>query len=1131
MRDKRYSLTESDKKRLERQVERLEAAPPPAMLPSKFSAADAAPDGYWGLPPCETGIPAAERNLTTGELTPGMAMCCLYKYDSGYGKLMPVLQATGYPVKVLVKNFYTQVVNEHCQIWKQKDGTWANEQPRPVKIIVERENFLTNTYTSFCDGECVWIATAGLTWSGPVGGCRNTTTTTTTSTTSTTSTTTTLAPTTTLTPPCPSTLCRLRCVTTTPAGGTTVWPPVPGAVGRYQTIGTTCAPPCSCYGVNEPCFVLNGEIESRCVYANLTTTNTTTTGTTTTAGPIDATDACQLIENALGTPAPGQFRAAAKLDGLGGWQICQDCDPGYVPLRPLGGDEPEQPANYVGAVYHQSKCILSPCSRVTFTEEEIASGYWQDAVYAAYTYPELRQILAGIENYEDYIKIRDDKYLANWFLCSDCFPTTYEGPRRPLEAPGTWLFLENWRNNGLYWQAGLSNSVTVNSNGIYQYYSRCVPGYSCDSCKFSSPLTELGEFAIPLETSTPSPTTTRRPCSCEYPRTCPAIEGECIKSVCRPGGNYNQTPVQCPWTTPYPGRWCRDGFCGLCHCDAGNAPATTTTTTTTSAPCGGQCKYAVTEYWAYEQDRPLGGTPGPVRLVKKQRLQQFEDCTRGNPSLDVCQCKTPCTWPFTALYGIGYGWHDPPCTTPGPGTAWPSTTWPACGTVYTVPCDRIVYPTTTVNPCTGCVGTCLWQPCTVWEASSTLGRGYAKLGWCRGSANNVWYWEGYWNGNGCRAVGANGEPCNVDITPGPPGPGTSLYGSNCSILDPGRGWWDYWNSIYGGVEYTSWNRGCSCLIPPGTPGFCDITETACDAVWSACDCCHVNATSSPCGQDCSYRGDGYGGWTKIYDPCPSTCPCPVAPFWGSSDECDRTIFRCGSINLTTQAPPTTQTTQTTTTVGPGACCYPGGNCTFVDQRNCLTHLGGVWQGPGTTCTGATCIAYTTTSTTTEAPGACCHGPGANKTCTYSYRRWCNSVNGSFTPGTTCVGGNTFCNGTTTLSPLGSCCSFRGFCITGVRSDEAACVAGTWAQGDSNCGNGLRCSGRCCVTCPDGNKYCYDGFSAWDCYYAGVNSNGCTSDYTPYNPNNPVFCDSPSNPCTTTTTTTTTTAPSTAPPAP
>jgi hypothetical protein len=85
--------------------------------------------------------------------------------------------------------------------------------------------------------------------------------------------------------PCESVRCRLRCVAaTTPAPvGTTSWPPAPSTGYVYQVIGTTCGPPCSCFGAGDPCFYLNGEIDSRCVYVVTTTPGPTTT--TTTGGP------------------------------------------------------------------------------------------------------------------------------------------------------------------------------------------------------------------------------------------------------------------------------------------------------------------------------------------------------------------------------------------------------------------------------------------------------------------------------------------------------------------------------------------------------------------------------------------------------------------------------------------------------------------------------------------------------------------------------------------------------------------------------------------------------------------------------------------------------------------------------
>ena len=245
-------------------------------------------------------------------------------------------------------------------------------------------------------------------------------------------------------------------------------------------------------------------------------------------------------------------------------------------------------------------------------------------------------------------------------------------------------------------------------------------------------------------------------------------------------------------------------------------------------------------------------------------------------------------------------------------------------------------------------------------------------------------------------------------------------------------------------------------------------------------------------------------------------------------------FRCGSIVWTTGVPPSTPTTATTTTVAPGACCYPGGKCQLVQQRYCLTGLGGVWQGPGTVCGGTICNSFTTTSTTTEAPGACCYNNGgASLVCGYGYRSWCNSLNGTFTPGVGCTGGNTFCSPTTTTgAPLKACCNALGECLLTVESD-GNCMPGTWGLGNF-CSSGA-CLGRCCLTCTNGNKVCVDNLSRGQCQAYAADGALCEGvpgsyEWAVYTVTNPVFCSNPLNPCTTTTTTTTGTPPSTPPPA-
>ena len=1001
MKNKHYVLTETDKKRLERQIERLEGAPPPAMLPKHSPHIFAAPDAYWALPPCETGLPAAERT-SDGSIRPGIALCCLYRYDPAYDKLMPVQGPTGTPFKVLVRNSYTQVTNDFVQVWRHKDGTWTNEKPSPISTITTTQDpdiVVSNPIFSNCEGACVWVATAGLTWEGPVGGCRNTSTTTTTTQSPTTTSTTTLAPTTTTLPPCPSAKCRLRCVaatTTTPAPGQ---PPAPETGYKYQVTGTTCAAPCSCYGVNEPCYVPNGEIESRCVYINPTTTSSPTT--TTTGGPLVGSPACQIIENAIGATPAGFFRAAALAGGVGGWQICQDCPPGFGPLRALGSDEPVAPNGDPTAVFHQSKCVKSPCDRIQLGTLD-TTGL---AIYVAYTYQELVNILGGIENADDYLKVEEGRYLANWFLCSSCGNSA-----RPLYPPKPWLFIDPARN------AEAPISLTLNASNVFQYFSACAYGPSCSSCKYLSPYGGMQTTAPPPINTTPSPSTTPSPCGCEPPGYCPVAAGECVKTVCRPGGAGT---ITCPITTPVPGAWCQE-TCVNCHCDAGEA--VTTTTVTTTFLCGGNC----TRVWI------------PGNCI---------DCWQYFPDSNTCSGLSSgrclCNWPTTTFPPF-------PATTPPPTT-------PPCGTVQTVACIPYTAAGSTSPPvpCKSCVGTCIFGV------------------YITQSGEKVWTVVnpsfGYAYEMSCEPRAQNGGPCNLTIGSGNTGqtnPGTSAYFTCSSYAE-------FFNSYFSDWVSADSYGFCGCRRPSNPPSsYCELAQTPCETK-TVCGCCEA----ASCAQKCAFRGNGYGGWTKISDPCPTSCPCPQRPYQNSDDECDRIEIGCGSI---IPPPSTTITSTSTTTLGPGACCYPGPVCTYGFQKSCIAARGGVWQGAGTSCSGGTCNSFTTTSTTTEGPGRCCHSQsvGEPQVCTWTYRTFCNQLSGIFTPGVACPG--FYCQLTTTTTttsgPLGTCCRIGGGpCVNSVPANHSNCEPGTWRT--SGCSH---CYGRCCITCPDGSQTCYDNVPQEQC---------------------------------------------------
>ena len=913
MDNKHYVLTERDRRLLDNQHREAAAAPPPAMLPSSSHQYTKAPDVYWALPPCETGFPAATRN-SDGSITPGVAVCCLYRSDTEQDKLAPVLDAVGLPFRIVVKNHYMRVGNDFVQVWRHKNGTWSNERP---ELVVESTATTTTTggpvvVNPVCRGDCLWVAelngSGQPVWkSTPLGGCANTTTSTTTTTTTTTTTGTTVT-TTTTTPqpdPCSSTPCRLRCVaatTTSPPGGTTSWPPQPSTGFVYQAIGTTCSPACKCFGAGDPCYLLNGEIDSRCVYVTTTTAGPTTT--TTTGGPISGPQTCNIANTLLGSPAAGTYRTAT-LKGLAtGWIVCQDCPDGEFPLFPRGSKDLIDPDPNGPVIVHDSPCGRSPCAlnAVLYTEGK--------AVYRAFSLNDQQWFWGNKSGSDQIIQYNYEKWLANWQVCQPC-----GSGLRPANPPSPWLFYDAARNQ---------NGISLNqSDGMYLYETSCVAGPSCGACELSHVGNMLGTTTSTTSPPTPRPTSTQPPCGCEPPTYCPAASGECVRTLCKPGGAATGAPA-CPTTTTGPDQ-CWNWRTGrMCVCGS-TTTTTTTTTTRTPANCGGNCS----SIWT-NKGGPIG-VGGDVPIAT---------CPPG------CNCN---------------------------GTLPPGAAYHPCGTIISGTCVPYVSTTEYPNTCSSCLGTCTW---------------YAA----------------YSSGYGSALVWIN-IPQSSRCFP---------YPSLCSCAD---GEYPEDNdSGYGGC--------CRCSTPQTPPtSICDILDTPCTftpPVGTECECC----TTEPCEKYCSFKGNGTGGWTKIDDPCPTTCPCPAYPPTASGSDCDLRRYACGSIVPTTPTPPTTTgTTTSTTTPGPGACCYGDGTCSFGPYSWCRGVA--VFQGAGVTCASVTCP-----QTTTSNPvGSCCvgsGGTGVGSTCVGNVlRSYCDYLNGQFhaTPcsslpsSAACYSAST----TTTTASTGRCC--------------------------------------------------------------------------------------------------------------
>lgn len=907
MSDKFFVLTAKDRRILDGLQRSSDAAPPPAMIPNQDKQYTAAPDVYWALPPCETGLPSAIRN-SDGSISPGAAMCCLYKLDDQSQSLVPIVDALGLPFRAEVRNHYMRVANDFVQIWRHKNGTWSNERPD----IVAESTATTSTTTgepeaarSLCQGECLFVAgnngSGGLIWKPPAGGCANTTTSSTTTTTTTTTTTGTTGTTTTTTlapDPCETTSCRLRCVagtTTTAAPGTsttTSWPPAPSTGLVYEQIGTSCASPCKCFGVGDPCYLLNAEIDSRCVYVTTTTAGPTTTSTT--AGPISGPQTCNLAASALGAPAANTYRAATLRGLSSGWIECQTCPAGDFPLFPRGSNDLIDPDPNGPVIVHESPCGRSPCSI------GVSAGAERKAVYKAFSVQDQQWYWGNLPSSEDLIQFDSEKFLANWQICQSC-----PGGYRPANPPSAWLYFDRLRN-----QSGITQNSTDNT---YFYETSCVPGPSCDVCELAHVGNLLAVGTSTTSPPTPRPTTTQAPCGCLPPRYCPATLGECVRTECVPGGGSSSTPV-CPTTTTGPNQ-CWDGR-KMCICGS-----TSTTSTTTSIPVTCSPTSCVYEY------------------TQRHGWSLIQACGTG-----FCSCAATTT-------------GQPSCGTRITGVCVP----PAVGTVYV---------------CNSCLGSCLW---------------FATYG-----INGTFAWSRDRSNGGCTGVNAS----------------SPFSPTNCSPTC-----WEDW--IGSDPADTG---GCSCSPPSSPPAsICETAETGCRlCVDNDCDCC----TTQPCEKYCTFKGNGTGGWTKIDDPCPTTCPCPQYPPSQSASDCDIRQYRCGSVLPTTTTGPSTTTS---TTPAPGACCFYGGACESLSFSACRA-ANGVFQGAGSTCAGVTCSSVTTTQQP-DTIGVCCVGPGnigTGATClSNASRSYCDYVGGQWHPGpcgnlsptAACYQAAT----TTTTAAVGRCC--------------------------------------------------------------------------------------------------------------
>ena len=1162
---KNYTLSESDRRLLDASLRRQRSDPPrPAIVKTMGKEFESA-DSWWALPPCETGLPAATI-YDDGTSGPGKASCCIYRLDAKTGVIKAFRDAKGAVVRRWVNNAYPNVINSLVRIHQNKDGDWSNE---PVALESSEESTSSTTPSanttlppSPCDGECVWIAGADengqIVWrTPPSGGCRNTTTSTVPPTTFTPVTT----PSASTTPmPCSERKCRLRCVQVTTAAGTTSWPPAPYVPLRYEEVldldNPGCVAPCTCYGVNDPCWYLNATIESQCLYVN-----TTTSTSTTTSGPLP-NDVCQWLNGgAAGPPNPDKYVAGAWSDFRnGGWQVCNACPEGEEPwiapdkwdyqnqdyLLPVAKQEffdvarknnpgtPWEPV--VGAWRFETGCRTSPCTlggAITatgfeaeyraFTKEDIYR-YWIANACSVFGREALREIFdlgdnssipgcdiplteansnaiwAGIFDRSDVETTPKLSHRARWSVCKSCPPGT-----RPVRPPKPYIYELPENTDGAL------------VDGVWVYKTQCVKGIDCSECA------ELPAFQLSGQpTAAPEATTTPAPCGCEPPKFCPTVTNECTRTRCVPGGS-NVPP---PCTTGKPAACFDSVYQVECDC-AGSTTNTTTssTSTTTSAPSclGNNCEWILTH--SYELISYGGSQNSCANWINQppplQWLQR-KGCGSANSSGTiigsvVCQCSVASP-PTTCA----------PCVLTSGETVTFCRGVGSCGDVFTSPCEAIAT-TTTCSPaadCPNCGNGCYW-------GSETQGGPNGPYTWRRLKhslnpivlvypdsgppdivppsgctlnevlshvvGNNYEF-----NPDGsqsCRAVYDSEIPSVGLISTGCAGCEASLRNRNFSCGPGGR------------------RYPCVCKPPAYPPSGCDwMVFTPCEQIAPPrCACCNTT-TATPCLRSCVFKGDGSGGWTQLSNPCLTSCPCP-SPLGQSKDSCDRLELACGSRPSTTPPGSTSSTTSSTTTARPqGSCCYSGYNptgCVVTWQIEC-TSAGGQWLGAGTNCTSNPCPV-----TTTLAPlGRCCYNFGQ---CATNNAAQCGVLGGTWTAGipncqnhtcpTTPAPTTTVTSTTTTTVPLGRCCYGPDYvlCASGKRQLECQSLNGIWTQGVT-C-NTASCGGFCCYL-SGGQPACNDNESSASCSSLG-------GTWYPYSANPGVNCSM--TPCNTTP------APTTAPP--
>ncbi len=113
---KKFLLNEADRRELAAMLSQQKSAPPPHPNATPQKVVYEEGDSYWALPPCETGLPAAE--MIDGKLVTIGIQCCLYRHSWLTEEMEPMLDQAGLPIRVTVFNYYQTPEIRLVQVYK-----------------------------------------------------------------------------------------------------------------------------------------------------------------------------------------------------------------------------------------------------------------------------------------------------------------------------------------------------------------------------------------------------------------------------------------------------------------------------------------------------------------------------------------------------------------------------------------------------------------------------------------------------------------------------------------------------------------------------------------------------------------------------------------------------------------------------------------------------------------------------------------------------------------------------------------------------------------------------------------------------------------------------------------------------